>query len=67
MNWKGCGSKLTWPDLRYYLDVFLEGLGKTTKVLSQDIRFPNEYLNPLSVEQGGGVLSIPSDGIIISS
>jgi hypothetical protein len=28
MNWKGCGRKQSWPDLRYYLGICLEGLSK---------------------------------------
>jgi len=26
VNWKGCGRKWLWPDLRYQLRIFLEGL-----------------------------------------
>jgi hypothetical protein len=33
MNWKGCGRKQSWPNLRYYPNIFLEGLGKPTKNL----------------------------------
>jgi hypothetical protein len=29
MNWKGCGKKWSWPKLKNYLDIFLEGLRKT--------------------------------------
>jgi hypothetical protein len=49
MNWEGCGRKQSWPNLRYYPNIFLEGLGKTTEnlriailhaeILTQD--FPN--------------------------
>jgi hypothetical protein len=28
MNCRGCGRKLSWPDLKYYSDIWLEGLGK---------------------------------------
>jgi hypothetical protein len=31
MNWKGCGRKRSWPNLRYYTGICLEGLRKTTK------------------------------------
>jgi hypothetical protein len=26
MNWKGCGRKWLWPDLRYQLGICLEGV-----------------------------------------
>jgi len=44
MNRKGSGRKVTWPILRHDLD-FLEGLGKTTKTLSQGTRPPRWGLN----------------------
>jgi hypothetical protein len=31
MNWKGCGRKWLWPNLRYYPSVCLEELRKTMK------------------------------------
>jgi len=31
MNWKGCERKWSWPNLRYYPGICLEGLRKTTK------------------------------------
>jgi hypothetical protein len=31
MNWKGCGRKQSWPDLRYYPGICLEGLRKSSK------------------------------------
>jgi hypothetical protein len=31
MNWKGCGKKWSWPNLRHYPAICLEGLRKTTK------------------------------------
>jgi hypothetical protein len=45
MNWKGCGRKRSWPNLRYYPGICL-GLRKTTKNLSQDSRTPGRDLNP---------------------
>jgi hypothetical protein len=30
MNWKGCGRKQPWPNLRYYASICMEGLRKTT-------------------------------------
>jgi hypothetical protein len=35
MNWKGYGTKLSWPNLRYYTGIFLEGLRKITLNFSQ--------------------------------
>jgi hypothetical protein len=32
INWKGYGRKWQWPNLRYYPDIFLEGLRKTMKI-----------------------------------
>jgi hypothetical protein len=29
MNWKECGRKLSWPNLRYYLGINLERLMNT--------------------------------------
>jgi hypothetical protein len=31
MNWKGYGRKQSWPNLRYYPSICLEGPRKTTK------------------------------------
>jgi hypothetical protein len=31
MNWKECGRKRSWPNLRYYSNICLEGLRKTIK------------------------------------
>jgi hypothetical protein len=57
MNLKGCGRKQSWPNLRYYPGIFLEGLRKTTKALSQDNRFPCQDLNSGPTEYEAGVLS----------
>jgi hypothetical protein len=45
INWKGCGSKRSWPNSQYYAGICLEGLRKTSKNLSQDSRSPGLYLN----------------------
>jgi hypothetical protein len=45
MNGKGCGRKRSWPNIRYYPGIFLEGLRKTTKNLSQDIQALGRDLN----------------------
>jgi hypothetical protein len=57
MNWKGCGKKRSWPNLRYYPSICLEGLRKTTKNLSQDTRSPVRDLNPGPPEYEEGVLT----------
>jgi hypothetical protein len=31
MNWKGCERKWSWPNLRHYTGIYLEGLRKTIK------------------------------------
>jgi hypothetical protein len=46
MNWKGCGRKWLWPNLRYYPGICLEELRKTTKNLSQDSQSLGRGLNP---------------------
>jgi hypothetical protein len=28
MKWKGCGTKKSWPILRYHAGIFLQELGK---------------------------------------
>jgi hypothetical protein len=45
MNWKGCGRKRLWPNLTYYIGMFMEGLRKTTNNLSPDSRSPGRDLN----------------------
>jgi hypothetical protein len=55
MNWKGCGRHGSWPNLRYYPDICLEGLRKTMNSLSQDSRSPVWDLNPESLEHEAGV------------
>jgi hypothetical protein len=57
MNWKGCGRKRSWPNLRYYPDICLEGLRKKTKNLSQFIRSPGRDLNPGPPEYEAEVLT----------
>jgi hypothetical protein len=38
MNGKGFGRKKSWPNLRYYASIHLEGPRKTTKNLTQHSR-----------------------------
>jgi hypothetical protein len=45
MKWQGYGRKRSWPDLRYYPGIFVEGLRKTTKNLSQESRSLSRDLN----------------------
>jgi hypothetical protein len=58
LNWEGCGLKRRWPSLRYYPSIFLEGLRKTMKNLSQDNQSQTQYLNPRPPEYEAGVLTI---------
>jgi hypothetical protein len=46
MNWKGCGRKRSWPNLRYYPYICLEGLKKTMKNLIQHSRSLSQDLSP---------------------
>jgi hypothetical protein len=57
MNGKGCGKKQLWPNLRSYPGIYLEGLRKTMKTLSQDSQFPGRDLNPGPPEYEAGVLT----------
>jgi hypothetical protein len=34
MNWQGCGKKRPWPNLRYYIGVFLGRMKETLTDLS---------------------------------
>jgi hypothetical protein len=45
MNWKGCGRKQSWPNLRYNSIICLEGLTKTMKNLNQDSWSLGQYVN----------------------
>jgi hypothetical protein len=35
MRWKGCGRYQSWPNLRYYPGICMEGLRKPMKNISQ--------------------------------
>jgi hypothetical protein len=50
-------KKRSWPNLRYYSGICLEGLRKTTKNLSQDSRSPGRDLDPGPPEYEAGVLT----------
>jgi hypothetical protein len=64
MNWKGYERKLSWPNLRKYPGIFLEGLMKTMKNLSQDSRSLSWNLNLGPPKCGEGVQRL--DEIILS-
>jgi hypothetical protein len=56
-NWKR-----SWPNLRYYPGICLDGLSKTTRNLSQDSRSAFRDLNPEPPEQEpSSSVSIVSD------
>lgn len=38
------GKKFSWPDLRYYADIYLEELKKIAEIINQDMGFQAEYL-----------------------
>jgi hypothetical protein len=51
------GRKRSWVDLKCYTGIHVEGLRKTTKYLSEDIRSPDRDLNPRPREfEGAGML-----------
>jgi hypothetical protein len=45
MTWKGFGRKQSWPNLRYYPGIYLEGLRKTMKNLSHYSQSSGQDLN----------------------
>jgi hypothetical protein len=46
MNWNGVGRKWSWPNLRYYPDIRLEGQRRDTKNLNKDNRSPGPRIEP---------------------
>jgi hypothetical protein len=42
MNWKGCRRRRPWLNLKSYLDIWLEGLGKIAKILVRRAGVPAE-------------------------
>jgi hypothetical protein len=56
MNWNGCERKQSGLILRYYPNICLEGLRKTTKVLSQDSQSPGQDFNMGPRKYEAGVL-----------
>jgi hypothetical protein len=45
MKWKGCVRQVSWPYLRYYPGICMEGFKKTMKTLSQHSRSLGQDLN----------------------
>lgn len=45
-----------WSNVRYYTNIYLEGLRKSTKDISQDVRCPNRDMNRSSPEYKSEVL-----------
>jgi hypothetical protein len=45
MNWKGCGRKWSWPNVRCCTGICLEGLKKKTKTLNQNSWYSGRDLN----------------------
>jgi hypothetical protein len=56
MNWKGCGRKQLWPNLRHYPNICLQGLRKTTKTSVKIAGLQVGTLNPGPPEYEAGVL-----------
>jgi hypothetical protein len=68
MKWKGWERKLSWPNLKYYPGICLEGLRKTTKNIGQDSRSPGPDLNSGPPEYEAGVLATrPRSSVTIST
>jgi hypothetical protein len=57
MDWKGSGRKRTRHNLKYYPGIHLEGLRKTTEILTHDSRSPGRDLNPEPPEYEAGLLT----------
>jgi len=45
MNWKGCGRRWTWPDLKSSPDIYLEELRKSEKNLVIIMFVPTKFRN----------------------
>jgi hypothetical protein len=58
MNCKEYRRKQSWPNLRCYLGIYLEGLSKTTGDLNQDSQSSGRDLNPRNLEYEAGLRPI---------
>jgi hypothetical protein len=67
MNCKGFGRKRSWPNLRFYPDVFLDGLRKATNSLHPGCPSPGRHLNPGPFENEAGVLTTRSRLSVVMS
>jgi hypothetical protein len=54
MSVKGFCRKRSWPNLIYYGGVYLEGLRKTTEILSQHSQSPGKIIETARVSQKSG-------------
>jgi hypothetical protein len=59
--------KWSWPNLRHYHGIYLEGLRETTKTLKQDRLSPGTDLKPEPSEYETGVLTTPQRRSVIYS
>jgi hypothetical protein len=55
MKWKDCDRKRWWSNLKYYTDICLEGLRRTTKNLIQDSQSQGRDLNLRLLEYEAGM------------
>lgn len=57
MNWKLCGGKWSWPILKYYPSICVEGERKTTKtpVTTAGLWIEIQTRVPLNTKQGDGM------------
>jgi len=53
VNWRGYGRKCSWPNMKYCIEVFLEGLRNITKTIaSRASLFQDVSLGPSILEAG---------------
>jgi hypothetical protein len=57
MNWKGCGSKRSWSNVKVLHQNLPGRTEKTTENLNHDSLSPGRNLNPGSPEYEAGVLT----------
>jgi hypothetical protein len=57
MNWKGCGRKWLWSNVRHCPEICVVGLRTTTENLSHDSWSLGHELNPGPPEFKAGVLT----------